>query len=71
LWSETLRNNAQNPAPHLAIYNQLRGYLTHHVDRDDKPDADVAAVGTQYGGIDTDRLATQIYQRAAGIAQID
>jgi len=49
----------------------MRGYLTHHVDREDKPDADVAAVGTQYGAIDTDQLATQFYQRAAGIARID
>ena len=42
-----------------------------HVDRDSEADADVAAAAREDGGVDADQLASQIDERAAGVARID
>ncbi|EJK92634.1 hypothetical protein UUU_06200 [Klebsiella pneumoniae subsp. pneumoniae DSM 30104 = JCM 1662 = NBRC 14940] len=64
-------HNAELTAFHLAIFHHLLGQVFHHVARDSKTDTDVAAVRRQNGGVDTDQLAVEVHQRAAGVPAVN
>jgi hypothetical protein len=61
----------QTAAPYFAVTDDLAHHRARHAGRYSEADADVAAGRTDDGGVDTDQLAAQIHQRAAGIAGID
>jgi hypothetical protein len=68
---EVLRADADAPAPHLAMGNDLLHDEMRHADRQGKSNADITAAGRQDCGVDADQLATQVHQRPARIARVD
>ena len=51
--------------------NKLIGEGLRHVARDGEADTDAAAARRQNGGIDADKFAVEIQQRAAGVAAVN
>ena len=63
--------NAQQAALDFAKLNELVGEGFRHVARDGEADADAAAARRQDRGVDPDKLAVEVQQRAAGVAAVD
>src|SRR5205823_4284793 len=79
LQAETLREvfrhalhvDAELPAPHLALVDELLGDRARHVRGDGEAYADVAARRRKYLRVDADEVARRVDERAAGVALVD
>lgn len=67
---QVLHDDAELPAPHAAVLDQLLLDVARHVDRNREPDADAATGGTDDRGVEADELTADVDQRAAGIAGV-
>ena len=68
---EILNGHAEHPAAYFAVLDQLVHNVHRHVGGDGEADAHIAAGGGEDGGVDTDQLAVEIDQRAAGVARVN
>ena len=64
-------HDTQLTAFNLAKFDHLIGQVFHHVARNREADTNVTAVRRQNRGVDTDQLAVEVNQRAAGVTAVN